>query len=52
MANVFNSLDNNGNNNFNCSGDTNSILASRKNLMEKYGGDLFASDNKNEEDFD
>ena len=45
-------VDNNGNNNFNCSGDTNSILASRKNLMEKYGGDLFASDNKNEEDFD
>jgi len=42
----------NGNNNFNGSGDTNSLLASKQNLMEKYGGDLFTSENKNEEDFD
>lgn len=42
----------NGDNNFNGSGHINTLSASEGNLMKKYGGDLFASENKNEEDFD
>ncbi len=53
MPNNFDGGNNINNGNIlNAAGDTNILYANRKSIMEKFGGDLFTSENKNEEDFD